>query len=90
MSKQSTKQRSSPSFRLNRLLPVTVGIVAIGILSLSVPSSARDFAKVGLPINTPVNLYGVAGVYNRVPSTYEAWAVGEVVTPAGVPVVPPQ
>lgn len=54
-----------------------------------IPSSLRadDFVKLGSPVDQPVNLYGVASVYERGnslnPQGYKAWAVGELLQADG-------
>ncbi len=57
-----------------------------------VPSSSRatDFIKLGSPSAVPVNLNGIASVYDRDPKAYEAWAVGEELDNSGNPLSPRQ
>lgn len=54
-------------------------------LALLVPSSGRagDFVKLGSPVASPVNLYGVTSIFDGTPNQYEAWAVGELVNDDG-------
>lgn len=57
-----------------------VGLLAVGVLlAIVVPSSGRagDFIRLGSPIGSPVNLNGIASIYNGDTKHYEAWAVGE-------------
>ncbi len=61
------------------VLRIAFVLLAAGLLTTFVPSSSRanDFVKLGSPFASPVNLRSIATVYDRIPSTYEAWAAGE-------------
>ncbi len=61
-----------------------IGLLVVGLLLVAMaPSSSRagEFIKLGSPIGSPVNLYGITSIYNSDLKAYEAWAVGELLDP---------
>ncbi len=76
-----------PAVRYMRLLAAVVVSLAVVVV---IPSSGRagDFVKIGSPVASSVNLYGVTSVFDGTPNQYEAWAVGELLDDSTMPPTP--